>query len=212
MNKKFKLAVIPAVALGCFVAVNNNFVNNTSMPAVMAASKHQNFSKQNYALMAFLQWSNQDLQDVQDQSIALTAGKNNTFITQSDDGQKITITVGHTKVTVKDANGNKKTFTKAKLEKAFKNQIDALNNKITSNNDNGNNADNENNAGNTTSQPSSQNTQGGGSNQATSDDDDDDDGSDDGSKDGYTFEERTHLDPNDPDFIPATHDNFEGFN
>lgn len=210
MNKKIQLAVIPAVAFGCFVAVNNtNFVGNTSMPTVMAASK-QGFSKRNYALMAFLQWSNQNLKDVQDQSITLSAGKNNTFTTQSDNNQTVTITVGHTKVTVKDANGNKKTFTKTKLEKAFKNQSDTLNNKIASNNDNGNNTGNNNNAGNTTSQPSSQNTQSGNSNQAASDDDDDD--SDDGSYDGYTFEERTHLDPNDPDFIPATHDNFEGFN
>lgn len=167
---------------------------------VIAASKHQNFSKQNYALMAFLQWSNKDLQDVQDQSITLNASKNNTFTTQADDGQRVTITVGHTKVTVKNANGNKKTFAKTKLEKKFRNQSDILNNKVTSNNDNGNNSES------TTSQTSSQNSQGGNYNQAASDD------SDDSSHDGYTFEERTHLDPNDPDFLPATHDNFEGLN
>lgn len=210
MNKKIQLAVIPAVALGCMTAaINTNLVSNISTPTVMAASK-QNFSKQNYALMAFLQWSNQDLKDIQDQSITLTAGKNNTFTTQSN-GQKVTITVGHTKVTVKDGNGNKKTFTKAKLEKAFKNQNDDLNAKVASNSESENNAGNNNGntTGNTTSQSGSQSTQDGNSNQAASDDDDD---SDDGSYDGYTFEERTHLDPNDPDFIPATHDNFEGFN
>lgn len=130
MNKTTKMLLASAAVLTGLVFAENTNINLNTPVTVMASQKQQHFSKQNYALMAYLKWSNKDLESIDDQSITLNQDQGNIFTTTADDGQSVTIKVGSNKVTVKGADGNKKTYKKAQLKKAFKGQAATLNNKV----------------------------------------------------------------------------------
>lgn len=130
MNKTAKVLLTSAAVLTGLVFTNNINVNIKVPTTVMASQKQQHFSNQNYALMAYLKWSNKDLESIDDQSITLNQDQGDTFTTTADDGQSVTIKVGSSKVTVKGADGNKKTYKKAQLKKTFKGQADTLSDKV----------------------------------------------------------------------------------
>lgn len=130
MNKTTKVLLASAAVLTGLVFTGNTGININTPATAMASQKQQHFSKQNYALMAYLKWSNKDLESVDNQSITLNQDQGNTFTTTADDGQNVTIKVGSSKVTVKGADGNQKTYKKAQLGKAFKGQAAKLNKKV----------------------------------------------------------------------------------
>lgn len=176
MNKTTKVLLVSAAVLTGLVFTGNTGININTPAAVMASQKQQHFSKQNYALMAYLKWSNKDLESVDDQSITLNQDQGNTFTTTADDGQSVTIKVGSSKVTVKGADGNQKTYKKAQLRKAFKGQVATLNNKVASAQSTSTNTETTTNNASQTQQASTQQQQPA----TSSDDDSDSDSVDDG--------------------------------
>lgn len=97
-------------------------------PVVMAAQK--GFSKQNYAVMAYLKYTKQDLTNVQDHSVKVKSDDGQFKIDNGND-KDFAVTVNHANVTLKvtDQHGKQKshTYSKASLEKQFNGQQDKLN-------------------------------------------------------------------------------------
>lgn len=129
--KKFGLVCASAMAAFALAAVQagNTGSHLTSNDAVaMAAQK--DFSKQNYAVMAYLKYTKQDINSVQDNSVEID-NEHGHFEIDNEGGEDFDVTVNASKVTLKttDQKGKKKshTYDKANLEKQFSNQQAKLN-------------------------------------------------------------------------------------
>lgn len=100
----------------------------TDDSVVMAAQK--GFSKQNYAVMAYLKYTKQDLTNVQDHSVKIESDDGKFEIDNAND-KDFDVTVNNANVTLKttDQHGKRKshTYSKARLEKQFNGQQDKLN-------------------------------------------------------------------------------------
>lgn len=128
--KKFGLFCVAAMAGLTVTAVQTGNAGHatSSEPVVMAAQK--SFSKQNYAVMAYLKYTKQDVNSVQDNSVEIDS-EHGRFEIDNEGGEDFDVTVNNTNVTLKttDQKGKKKTHTysKANLEKQFNNQQSKLN-------------------------------------------------------------------------------------
>lgn len=128
--KKFGLLCASAMAAFTLAAVQTttNHHADNSGAVVMAAQK--NFSKQNYAVMAYLKYTKQDLASVKDNSVEIDNDHGKFEIDNAND-KDFDVIVNDANVTLKttDQNGKKKshTYSKAKLEKQFSGQQDKLN-------------------------------------------------------------------------------------
>lgn len=135
-----KLGLFCVAALATFTLANlqtqKDHYSISNGDVVMAAQK--NFSKQNYAVMAYLKYTKQDLNSVQDNSLDVD-NDNGVFEIDNGSEENFIIKVGKSNITLKttDQNGKKKshTYTKSQLKKEFNGQQDKLNSIIENDDD-----------------------------------------------------------------------------
>lgn len=130
--KKITLVCAATIAACSLMSVKSSN-NITGFDNVAMAAQHQTaYSDENYAVMSFLQFNKQRLNDIQDGSIQLS--KNGDTYVLNDGNNQFNITVSSKKVTIEtsDQNGQQKkhTYTKSQLRKKFNGKAKALDAKI----------------------------------------------------------------------------------
>lgn len=137
--KKIGLLCASALAVltvSTFATSANSFSLSTDSTALAATTK---FSQQNYAVMAYLKYTKQDLNSIADNSLEVES-EHGHFEIDNENGSDFVVEVNKSNVILKttDQNGKRKvhTFTKAKLEKQFSNQQNKLNSIVESDEDN----------------------------------------------------------------------------
>lgn len=137
-----KMALVCTAALAAVLVftmpAGQSTVNGANV--VMAASTNNRFDNADYAVMAFLQFSKQQVSDVQDGSIQLS--KSGSDYTLSDDNNQFEIEVAKQQVVIKSTDQHnavkKHAYSKAKLQKKFKGQAAAIKAKLKGQNDQNN--------------------------------------------------------------------------
>lgn len=128
--KKIGLLCASVIATFTLAAVQTTSTHHalTNGSVVMAAPK--GFSKQNYAVMAYLKYTKQDLTNVQDHSVKIENDDGKFEIDNAND-KDFDVIVNNANVTLKttDQHGKRKshTYSKDSLEKQFSGQQDKLN-------------------------------------------------------------------------------------
>lgn len=137
--KKIGLLCASALAVltvSTFATSTNSLSLSTDSTALAATTK---FSRQNYAVMAYLKYTKQDVNSVADNSLEVESEHGHFEIDNENDSDFV-VEVNKSNVVLKatDQNGKCKvhTFAKAKLEKQFSNQQNKLNSIVESDDDN----------------------------------------------------------------------------
>jgi hypothetical protein len=137
--KKIGLLCASALAVltvSTFATSTNSLSLSTDSTALAATTK---FSRQNYAVMAYLKYTKQDVNSVADNSLEVESEHGHFEIDNENDSDFV-VEVNKSNVVLKatDQNGKRKvhTFAKAKLEKQFSNQQNKLNSIVESDDDN----------------------------------------------------------------------------
>lgn len=131
--KKFTLLCATAIAACTLVTVKGGSgITATGNVVVASARHHVTFSNETYAVMSFLQFSKQQVNDIQDGSIQLNHDGDDYVL--NDGNNEFNITISSKKVTIKstDQNGKevKHTYTKSQLRKKFNGNEESLKAKI----------------------------------------------------------------------------------
>lgn len=111
---------------------------NVHFTETVVSAAQKDFSTKNYATMAYLKYTKQELNSVQDNTVEIEQ-EHGHFEIDNDNGEDFTVTVknDHVTLTTTDQNGKKKshTYSKTNLAKQFTNQQSKLNAVVEKDND-----------------------------------------------------------------------------
>lgn len=128
MKKKALILGLTIACAGIFTIQPFSPVNGVAKN-IAFASKQDSYSKQNYAVMAYLVYTKQDLNNIQDNSVSIKQNGNH-FQIDNQNGENIVIKVNSNNVILKVTDQNSKekahTYSKSQLTKRFKGQKEKL--------------------------------------------------------------------------------------
>lgn len=128
--KKLNLICASAMAAFALTAVQTTAADQGTNGTSVAMAAQKNFSKQNYAVMAYLKYTKQDINSVKDNSVDIE-NEHGHFEIDNENDKDFVVEVNGDSVTLKstDQHGKKKSHTYAKksLTKQFANQQAKLN-------------------------------------------------------------------------------------